>query len=112
MAISTDGSAQLVSITGQGSVGLPAITVETGFGDYINYRYDGFPTIAALSSGGTVYNVFAIGFIETFPAAPGTPVPGTPAPPSLWLTITGCLALFGYALWSRRRASGITSAGG
>jgi hypothetical protein len=51
------------------------------------------------SSTATVtYNAFAILY------TPATPS-GTPAPPSLWLALAGCLALLGYALWSRRRAA-------
>jgi hypothetical protein len=45
----------------------------------------------------TTYNAFAVAY-----ALPDPP-PGTPAPPTLWLAVTGCLALAGYALWSRRR---------
>ncbi len=49
------------------------------------------------STATVTYNAFAILY------TPGTPS-GTPAPPSLWLSLAGCLALLGYALWSRRRA--------
>jgi hypothetical protein len=36
---------------------------------------------------------------------PAASPPPTPVPPSLWLAITGCLAMFGYVFWFRRRAS-------
>jgi len=38
-----------------------------------------------------------------FTAAPGTLPPGTPAPPSLWLALAGCIAILAYALLARRR---------
>lgn len=58
-------------------------------------------TVTVGSSTATVtYSVFAILY------TPGSaPPPATPAPPALWLAIIGCLALFGFALWSRRRAA-------
>jgi hypothetical protein len=31
--------------------------------------------------------------------------PLTPVPPSLWLAIAGCFAVFGFALWSRHRGA-------
>ena len=34
----------------------------------------------------------------------GNPSPATPVPPSLWLAVTGCLAISAYAFWFRRRA--------
>jgi len=58
--------------------------------------------LTSFTSGGTTYNVFAIGWMGG--SAPVN-TPGTPVPPALWLAIIGCLALFGYALWSRRRSA-------
>jgi hypothetical protein len=49
----------------------------------------------------TTYNAFAVAYgLADTPAA-------TPVPPSLWLAIIGCIALFGYALWSRRRETSL-----
>ena len=39
----------------------------------------------------------------SFTASAGTTPPGTPAPPTLWLALLGCLAVLAYALRARRR---------
>lgn len=36
---------------------------------------------------------------------PAATPPGTPAPPSLWLALLGCLTVLAYAVWARRRSN-------
>ena len=102
-AVSTDGTVQAVSISGATYNGAPGSSTLasnlSGIGN-ANFVYPTSPgtPLTSFTSGGTAYNVFVIAYM------PGTAPAATPAPPSLWLAITGCLALAGYALWSRRRA--------
>jgi hypothetical protein len=101
LAISTDGTVQLVTISGaandSGTNTLGATVSGVGLAYFTHSTSAGTP-LTSFTSGGTTYNVFGIGWM------PGTaPPPATPVPPSLWLGIIGCLALFGCTLWSRRR---------
>jgi hypothetical protein len=54
----------------------------------------------ASDDGGDGYTVF-FGTLNSPPS-------GTPAPPSVWLAVAGCVALLGYGLWFRRRAVACT----
>ena len=98
IAISTDGTVQVVNISGaawQGQAGVSSLVSDiSGVGDAT--FLSGNP-ITAFTSGGKTYNVFAIAY-----APSSSPPPATPAPPSLWLAVIGCAALLGYALWLRR----------
>jgi len=90
-------------------------------GDYLDACNTAFATYSLQSPFGpvsaTYYNINDNGALPTnagllqitsanppaFTAAPGTPPPGTPAPPSLWRALLGCLAVLAYALRARRR---------
>jgi hypothetical protein len=104
LAISTDGTVQVVNVSGAAyyADGAPTLTSEisgVGRGLFTHSANTG-TALTSFSSGGTTYNVFAVGWMVG-----SAPPPATPAPPALWLAIIGCLALFGFALWSRRRAA-------
>ena len=83
-------------------------TVNTGNGAVQNvrmvYSNNGQPPLTQWTAAGplagmtTTYSVLVIAW------ALADSLPATPAPPTLWLGVTGCLVLFSYALWSRRRA--------
>ena len=103
LAISTDGTVQVVNISGRSYYddGAPTLSAEiSGVGRCLfTHSNDAGTPLTSFSSGGTTYNVFAIGWMG------GTAPPAaTPVPPSLWLAIAGGFAVFGYILWSRRRA--------
>lgn len=100
LAISTDGTVQVVNISGRSyyNDGAPTLSSEisgVGRGLFTHSNDAGTP-LTSFSSGGTTYNVFAIGWMA------GSAPSATPVPPSLWLAIIGCLAVFGYTVWSRR----------
>jgi hypothetical protein len=98
IAVSTDCTVQVVNISGatyQGTSGsntLVSYISGVGTADF-TYSTSATP-LTSFSANGNTYNVFAIAWASSPPA--------TPAPPTLWLAVMGCLALAGYVLWSRR----------
>lgn len=101
LAISTDGTVQTVSISGaayngqSGTATLVSTISGVGSATFVYSTTFDSPPVTSFTSGGNTYRVIGIAY------APSTP-PSTPAPPTLWLAVTGCLALGGRALWSRR----------
>jgi hypothetical protein len=108
VSISTDGTARYDNIEGGTYAGRYPV-IQTGNATVQNVRLvhstdSQVPLNANVVQGPlagmtTTYNAFAVAW-----ALPDSPPSATPAPPSLWLVLTGCLILLGYALWSRRRA--------
>jgi hypothetical protein len=102
LAVSTDGTVQVVNISGaayngqSGTATLSASVAGVGSATFVYSTTFDSPPVTSFTSGGSTYRVIGIAY------APGSTPPSTPAPPTLWLVVTGCLALGGYALWSRR----------
>jgi hypothetical protein len=113
IAINTDGTVSTASVTGSPYSGQSGVTtVSTGNTAVQNVSmvyivYPHAPLTSWLVSGPlagmtTTYNVFAV----AWDAGSGTEgVQITPVPPSLWLAIAGCFAVFGSALWARHRGA-------
>jgi len=116
IAISTDGTVQAVSVNSSPYAGQSGTTtISTGSAAVQNvrmvYSNNYFPFTQPGGNGpltfwysgipcdGRVFTVFAIAWALT------DPLPGTPAPPSLWLAVAGCLFLLACTLWSRCRAA-------
>jgi hypothetical protein len=108
VSISTDGTARYDDIEASTFVG-PYPVIQTGNGTVQNVRIVHSTDSAAppnttvidgpLAGMTTSYNAFAVAYaVADTPAA-------TPVPPSLWLAVIGCLALFGFAVWARRRGA-------
>jgi len=110
IAISDNGTIHVVSISGSPYNGQSGTTtVDTGTAAVQNVRMvyvNGYvwsygtpltqwvETVTMIT---TAYKVFSIAWALADAAA-------TPVPASLWLAMAGCLAVLGYALWTRRRA--------
>jgi hypothetical protein len=106
VSISTDGTVRFDDIQASTFAGTFPV-IQAGNGAVQNVRIvhstDSAAPLNSLFTEGplagmeTNYRAFAVAY-----ALPDSP-PGTPAPPTLWLAVAGCVALAGYALWSRRR---------